>query len=328
MKRYCDIMAFLGFQGQPPVVHPWVRDNMSLMHLTSAPPIPICGASIVTMANTMVAHRQFKKSLEEQGVPIIRRGDEINDNRFQVVLGLQNAPDDLTVQSLHDLFDAGVSIMGLAYQGENRFAGGFASDGRLTDDGRKIIMEMAKIGMILDLSHLNHLTAQDVIEFVSDDNEDISIIASHGGCYEQYGHRRNLTEQIIADITQLGGLVGIYTMTFGLHESDNSLGSFLEHFQRIMDIPDVDCSKICIGSDGYYHDVSSKGYRAHVDKMIAVLDGDRSFGARFPDHPLALNCVDRMSIIDHILRDIRRSDDEVDGVLSSNALNWFSKKLP
>ena len=51
-------------------------------------------------------------------------------------------------------WDQGLRVISLAHYGPSKYAFGTASDGPVTTDGLALLDEMAKAGMILDVTHL------------------------------------------------------------------------------------------------------------------------------------------------------------------------------
>ena len=47
-------------------------------------------------------------------------------------------------------------------------------------------------------------------------------MASQTGCYSQYRHIRNLPDDVLKSVAELGGIVGISMTTYTNDESDNS----------------------------------------------------------------------------------------------------------
>ncbi|MHA1211553.1 MAG: dipeptidase, partial [Candidatus Heimdallarchaeota archaeon] len=74
----------------------------------------------------------------------------------------------------------------------------------ITAEGRELIKEANKLGVIVDVSHLSDKSFYDVLEVTSK-----PIIASHSSCRAISPHSRNLTDQMIKDLAENNGVVGI-----------------------------------------------------------------------------------------------------------------------
>jgi membrane dipeptidase len=79
-----------------------------------------------------------------------------------------------------------------------------ALHGGLTPFGREVIIELNRLGMMVDVSHASDDTVRDVLEVSV-----APVIASHSSCREVAHHRRNLTDRQIKAIAKSGGVVCI-----------------------------------------------------------------------------------------------------------------------
>jgi microsomal dipeptidase-like Zn-dependent dipeptidase len=76
--------------------------------------------------------------------------------------------------------------------------------GGLTDFGRRIIREMNKQNIIIDLAHASPALIQDVINMSTK-----PVVVSHTGVQGTYNSPRNLSDEEIRMIAENGGLIGI-----------------------------------------------------------------------------------------------------------------------
>jgi membrane dipeptidase len=109
-------------------------------------------------------------------------------------------------------YDLGVRQMLLAYNKDNRASGG-CMEGKigLTDFGKKVIREMNRVGMVVDVSHMGYLATIDAF------NTSIApVIFSHSNPNGLRNHARNISDEQIKACAKTGGVVGI-----------NGIGDFL-----------------------------------------------------------------------------------------------------
>jgi len=76
--------------------------------------------------------------------------------------------------------------------------------GGLNDLGKKVIKEMNRIGMVIDISHVSDETFFDILEITQD-----PVIASHSGCRALNPHHRNMSDEILRVMAKNGGVIGI-----------------------------------------------------------------------------------------------------------------------
>ena len=107
------------------------------------------------------------------------------------------------IDRLYQLQKDGIKFLTLTWNGENLIAGGTKSDKGLTDFGKSVIKEMNKIGMAVDVSHLNDKSFYSVIERAD------KILATHSNCRSICNHKRNLTDEQIMLLCEKGGIIGL-----------------------------------------------------------------------------------------------------------------------
>ena len=74
----------------------------------------------------------------------------------------------------------------------------------MTEFGKIIVNEMNRIGMYIDVSHLNDRSFYDIEKITN-----VPIIATHSNSRSICRHRRNLTDDMFKRIIRSGGCVGI-----------------------------------------------------------------------------------------------------------------------
>lgn len=107
------------------------------------------------------------------------------------------------IDLLYELKKDGIKFLTLTWNGENLIAGGAKSDKGLTDFGKSVIKEMNKIGIAVDLSHLNDKSFYGTIEIAE------KALATHSNCRSICNHKRNLTDEQIKLIAQKNGVIGL-----------------------------------------------------------------------------------------------------------------------
>ena len=107
------------------------------------------------------------------------------------------------VDRLYELQNDGIKFLTLTWNGENLIAGGTKSAKGLTDFGESVIKEMNKIGMAVDVSHLNDKSFYSVIEKAD------KVLATHSNCRSICNHKRNLTDEQIKLLCDKGSIVGL-----------------------------------------------------------------------------------------------------------------------
>jgi len=114
--------------------------------------------------------------------------------------------------NLAGLYERGLRSIGLAWSRPNLFATGvpfrFPStpdigDG-LTAAGRRLVAECNRLGILIDLAHLNDRGFWDVAEL-----SEAPLVATHSNAHALSANSRNLTDAQLDEIGRSGGIVGI-----------------------------------------------------------------------------------------------------------------------
>ncbi len=81
-------------------------------------------------------------------------------------------------------------------------ATGSAKNGGLSPFGERVVKEMNRVGMFIDISHVSPETMDDVLRISK-----APIIASHSGAYAVASHPRNVPDDILRRLPKNGGVV-------------------------------------------------------------------------------------------------------------------------
>lgn len=201
--------------------------------------------------DALSAHRAFVRGTLE--LPHVRWVRTMNDlislpaGNVGILFGLQHAPEGMTKANVGEWRAARLQFMALAYADSNEYGSGFKGHGGLTDRGRNLIEWMSEHNIILDLSHANHQTAREALEFIRQEDLPVYLVASHSGCHSIFPHLRNLPDDILKEIVAQGGYVGIPTITFLLaQDSDDPYLALFRHVAHAIKVCGAD--NIGIGS--------------------------------------------------------------------------------
>ncbi len=328
-------MAFVGLQGQLPQFgelqsqsqENWLpRPRLALAHLTSVPPF------IKDFKGAIQAHEIFTRvALSNPNVKAILNAgdlDGISTVHMGLLFGLQRTPAAITYADLHTLFTAGVRTMAIAYDGDTEYGGGFKSGGRLKGRGERLIEWMAKIGIILDLSHAGHSTARGALRFIAQERLPMKPMLSHSGCFSIYEHPRNVPNDLLKDVAELDGYCGIPLITFFLGRKDSvPFIEFSRHVTHALSV--MGKGKVGIGSDCNHLDMTMEQAKEHYVSMTRMLKTDGSFGEYFPDRPQDL--IEHGSTMFPVIKSKLQKGNTLvldPNILGQNFKEFLSRSLP
>ncbi len=126
------------------------------------------------------------------------------------------------IELLRKFHSLGVSSMTITHNVSHGWAdssGDKSKWGGLNELGRKVIKEMNRIGMVIDISHVSDETFFDIMEATED-----PVIASHSGCRRLNPHHRNVSDDMLRALAKNGGVIGIvFVLPFLTPEYNKSM---------------------------------------------------------------------------------------------------------
>ncbi len=210
--------------------------------------------------------------------------------------------------------ELGVRGLGLAWSRRNYAADGChfsplreGKKGGLTPFGVEVVEEAGRLGMWIDVSHINDEGFRDVAALAKG-----PLVASHSNCRALVpGMMRNLTDEQIAAIAKTGGVIGM-----------NACSAFVkpDHDKRRVGPEDL--------ADHVDHIKSLVGSR-HVCLGFDFCDGFKDFmtmGSSVPTYD-AMQGHGEIPRFAGILLERGYSTEEVRGILGANALRVFRQVL-
>lgn len=103
-----------------------------------------------------------------------------------------------------------VLYLTMTHHTENRFGGGnFSGNIGLKPDGEFLLDYLADTEICIDMSHTSDALAHDILTYISKQNLNIPVIASHSNFRPVWDHLRNLPDEITREVIQRQGLIGI-----------------------------------------------------------------------------------------------------------------------
>ena len=159
-------------------------------------------------------HRLVAENPNDLGLVLEPRDVAVhkNEGRVGVLIGIEGGyaiENDLSL--LRSFYKSGVRLMTLTHWTRTDWADASGDEkpelGGLTEFGEKVIKEMNKLGMVIDISHVHDETFWDVISI-----SDRPVVASHSCCRAISSHFRNLSDDMLKALAKNGGVIGINFM--------------------------------------------------------------------------------------------------------------------
>jgi membrane dipeptidase len=139
--------------------------------------------------------------------------------KFAVLLASQDAAilgpsvysvSDANLENLASLKDLGLRVLQLTHNERNGVGDGFREkyDAGLSLLGEAVVVEMNRLGMLVDLSHCSDSTTLSTIRLSKK-----PVAVTHSGCRALYDSKRNKPDDVIRAIADRGGFFGVFMMT-------------------------------------------------------------------------------------------------------------------
>lgn len=155
------------------------------------------------------------------------------------------------LDNLRRLYNKGVKMMTLTWNYPNSLAwpnyprenlNQAETNFGLTETGKKVCLELNRLGMLLDVFHLGDKSFYDAIEFYKG-----PIIASHSNARAINPSVRNLTDDMIRIISKSGGVIGLNLCENFVTKTGDYLNDLVLHLNHIKAVGGIDV--VSLGSD-------------------------------------------------------------------------------
>ncbi len=149
---------------------------------------------------------------------------------------------------LRIFYELGVRVIGLTHARRNAAGSGgiFKPSGSsrdgLTGFGREIVRECERLGMIIDLAHINPQGFDDVVDLTKK-----PLIVSHTNARKFYDIERNISDDQIKVIGDRRGVIGINAILVSPNKEQSTIDHYVDHIEHVADLIGIDC--VGIGFD-------------------------------------------------------------------------------
>lgn len=211
------------------------------------------------------------------------------------------------IDDVDRIYELGIRSVNIVWNNDNKFGGGARENCKqgLTDLGKKLIKKLAQTNIAIDVSHANTKTFYDIIEYCQEirkENVNPIVFASHSNCKAICDVPRNLSDEQIKEIANLGGVIGIVGVKqFCSEKKEDYKQKYLENIKHIKNLlGSVD--NICLSTD------NMEFYKIETEKYSKM----RVFNQNTVKYE-----------IEELLKQNEYSKDEIEKILYKN----FEKKI-
>lgn len=145
--------------------------------------------------------------------------EQLHNNKILLTMGMENgSPIENNLNNLKEFYDKGIRYITLAHYKWNHICDSANDPERkwngLSPFGEKVVSEMNRLGIMVDISHVSDSTFYDVIRLSK-----APVIASHSSCrIFTPGYERNMSDEMIKVLAKNGGVIQIAFASFFLRD--------------------------------------------------------------------------------------------------------------
>ncbi|MCA9269063.1 MAG: membrane dipeptidase [Planctomycetales bacterium] len=265
-------------------------------------PVPGYNSPEIAWAQTQ-AQLAWYRAMEERGemVQIVDRagldrhadlwlsGAAGDDAPIGYILSLEGADSIITLGHLERAYGYGLRALGPAHYSVGRYAPGTGVEGQLTPIGRELVQEMARLGVILDITHLTDDSFWEALALY----DGPAVWASHNNCRALVPHQRQLSDDMLRALFERDAVIGAafdaWMMTPGWirfqtmpQDTGVKIATIVDHIDHICQLAG-NARHVGIGSDldgGYGTEQTAIDLNSIADlQRLTGLLGDRGYSA-------------------------------------------------
>ena len=197
--------------------------------------------------------RLYAGAERTEKMSICRTHEEISRARekghIALLLTMEGAePLGTDLDLLRIFYELGLRAISLTHARPNAAASGgiFAANGSplegLTDFGRDLVRECERLGIMIDLAHINRAGFDEIVSLTSK-----PLIVSHTNARRYYDVERNISDDQIKMIGQRGGVIGINAILVSPNKAEATLDRYVDHIEHVISLIGID--NVGIGFD-------------------------------------------------------------------------------
>jgi membrane dipeptidase len=238
--------------------------------------------------------------------------------KVAIIIGLEGAePLGTDLDRVRLFYEKGLRLIGLTHARRNAAAAGAAfvvnasSRDGLTDFGRDLVRECERLGIIIDLAHINPAGFDEILAMTSRPP-----MISHTNVRKFYDIDRNASDEQICAIGRRDGIVGINSILVSPDKAEATVDRFVDHVEHVIELIGIDGVGIGFDFIEFMYRHWSEEARAEFHQKFPHVH----FIPDLTSHDRALNVVRKL---------IERgfSNEEIEKILSGNAMRFFEQVL-
>jgi len=258
--------------------------------------------------------------------------------RLAIYIGVENAyPIAYDISMVQTFYDLGARYIGLTHTLNNQVADASTDEAGpkhngLSDFGKKVVREMNRLGMIIDVSHMSDEAFYDVLAV-----SQAPVIASHSNARALANHPRNIDDDMIRALAANGGVLQLSILSDFVKEMpsnpqrDSAMAALRVRFNNFQGLTDVQLAearreRFAINIRYPRPLAMVSDLVDHIDHVVNLVGIDYvGIGTDFDGGGALKDCFDASELGNITLEMLRRgySEREIEKIWSGNFLRVF-----
>ena len=259
--------------------------------------------------------------------------------KISLPMGLENgSPIERDLKNIEHFRSRGIRYITLAHSKDNHISDSSydkrGTNGGLSDFGKKVVVEMNRLGIMVDVSHLSDAAFDQVMEVTR-----VPAIASHSSCrHFTPGWERNMSDAMIKALARNGGVIQI-NFGSGFLDKDiqtkssklyGELGALLEKKKLAWDAPKAKPIKKQFWEENRPGFSTVEKVADHIEHVIKLVGVDHvGLGSDFDgvgdSLPTGLKDVSEYPNLIAVLLKRGHREEDVEKILSGNVFRVWQK---
>jgi membrane dipeptidase len=212
--------------------------------------------------------------------------------KIAILISMEGAePIGEDLDRLGQFYQSGLRLIGLTHARTNAAAHGgvFAPSGSspegLTAFGHDLVRECERLGIIIDLAHINPAGFEEIIGMTKR-----TPIVSHSNARCFYDIERNMSDAQIKMIGERGGVIGVNSVLVSSRKGESTLDRYVDHMEHIAGLIGIDA--VGIGFD--FFEFLYAQWSVEEQRALAAKLAEPQFIPDLKDHSHAPNLVRKL----------------------------------
>lgn len=212
--------------------------------------------------------------------------------KIAILISMEGAePIGEDLDRLGQFYQSGLRLIGLTHARTNAAAHGgvFAPSGSspegLTAFGHDLVGECERLGIIIDLAHINPAGFEEIISMTKR-----TPIVSHSNARCFYDIERNMSDAQIKMIGERGGVIGVNSVLVSSRKGESTLDRYVDHIEHIAGLIGID--GVGIGFD--FFEFLYAQWSQEEKRQLAAKLAEPQFIPDLKDHSHAPNLIRKL----------------------------------